>query len=71
MFYRFESVSNSNSICKIETCGILCGVLRDGGGGETLQVTHLVLPKQKGGPDSCDTLDEQELFEFQVRIFIL
>ena len=63
---RFESVSHSNSVSKIETCGILCGVLRDWEGGETLQVTHLVLPKQNGGPNSCDTLDEQELFEFQV-----
>ena len=55
---------------KIETCGILCGVLRDSGEGEIILITHLVLPKQSGGPDSCDTLDEQELFEFQVRSLI-
>ena len=50
----------------METCGILCGVLRDGEAGESLLITHLVVPKQKGGPDSCETLNEQDLFEFQV-----
>ncbi|KAI6660042.1 AMSH-like protease isoform X2 [Oopsacas minuta] len=62
---KFEIISQTNSNNKVETCGILCGVLKDGEEGESLQVTHLVIPKQKGGPDSCDTLDEHDLFEFQ------
>lgn len=41
-------------------------MLRDGEAGESLLITHLVVPKQKGGPDSCETLNEQDLFEFQV-----
>ena len=64
--FRFELISQTNSNNKVETCGILCGVLRDGDTGESLMITHLVIPKQKGGPDSCETLNEQDLFEFQV-----
>ena len=66
LIYRFELISQTNTNNKVETCGILCGVLRDGDTGESLLITHLVVPKQKGGPDSCETLNEQDLFEFQV-----
>jgi len=28
-------------------------------------VTHIVIPKQKGNPDSCETLNEEEIFDVQ------
>ena len=30
-----------------------------------LQVTHIIIPKQKGSPDSCETLSEEEIFDVQ------
>ena len=31
----------------------------------TLRVTHAIIPKQKGNPDSCETLSEEEIFDVQ------
>ena len=31
----------------------------------TLRVTHIIVPKQKGNSDSCETLNEEELFDVQ------
>ena len=31
----------------------------------TLRVTHIIVPKQKGNADSCETLNEEELFDVQ------
>jgi hypothetical protein len=30
-----------------------------------LQITHLLVPKQNGTPDSCTTMNEEEIFDFQ------
>ena len=32
---------------------------------DSFQITHLVIPKQRGTPDSCDTQNEEELFDVQ------
>ena len=32
---------------------------------DMLRVTHVVVPKQRGGADSCETLNEEELFDVQ------
>lgn len=31
----------------------------------TFTITHLLIPKQEGTPDTCMTTDEEELFAFQ------
>ena len=31
----------------------------------TLRVTHIIVPKQKGNADSCETVNEEELFDVQ------
>ncbi len=31
----------------------------------TLRVTHIIVPKQKGNSDSCETVNEEELFDVQ------
>uniref|UniRef100_A0A8C4RAM3 STAM binding protein a n=2 Tax=Eptatretus burgeri TaxID=7764 RepID=A0A8C4RAM3_EPTBU len=45
----------------IETCGILCGKMTQA----QFRVTHVILPKQVGGTDSCVTENEEELFTIQ------
>uniref|UniRef100_UPI0035901A9B STAM-binding protein-like isoform X2 n=1 Tax=Myxine glutinosa TaxID=7769 RepID=UPI0035901A9B len=45
----------------IETCGILCGKMTQA----QFRVTHVILPKQVGGTDSCVTENEEELFAVQ------
>lgn len=32
---------------------------------DKLIITHMIVPKQKGTPDSCVTMNEEELFDFQ------
>uniref|UniRef100_A0A1I8JQ11 MPN domain-containing protein n=1 Tax=Macrostomum lignano TaxID=282301 RepID=A0A1I8JQ11_9PLAT len=55
---RFLRLADSNTAANKETCGILCGSVRDG----ALAVTDLVLPKQSGTSDSCTTSGEEEIF---------
>ena len=31
----------------------------------TLRVTHIIVPKQKGNSDSCEMVNEEELFDVQ------
>lgn len=45
----------------IETCGVLCGGVSAGG---DLVITHVLVPKQTGHPDSVEMLNEEELFDF-------
>ncbi|TRZ03916.1 hypothetical protein DNTS_011095 [Danionella cerebrum] len=58
---KFLQLANSNTIRAVETCGILCGRLNR----NAFTVTHVVVPKQSGGPDYCDTENEEELFLVQ------
>ncbi|CDR18999.1 unnamed protein product [Oncorhynchus mykiss] len=57
----FLRLAESNTSRAVETCGILCGkLLRN-----AFTVTHVIVPKQNGGPDYCDTENEEELFLIQ------
>ncbi|XDV48383.1 hypothetical protein PO909_017803 [Leuciscus waleckii] len=58
---KFLRIANSNTIRAVETCGILCGRLNM----NAFTVTHVIVPKQCGGPDYCDTENEEELFLVQ------
>uniref|UniRef100_A0A914UKB3 MPN domain-containing protein n=1 Tax=Plectus sambesii TaxID=2011161 RepID=A0A914UKB3_9BILA len=58
---HFLSKAWPNTERGVETCAILCGKMAN----NRLIVSHAVIPKQNGGPDSCDTEHEEEVFEFQ------
>lgn len=58
---RFLDVAKSNTLKNIETCGILCGRLEQ----HQLFITHIILPKQCGTSDSCNTMNEEEIFDIQ------
>ncbi|KAM9822376.1 STAM-binding protein-like A isoform X2 [Syngnathus typhle] len=57
----FLRLAEANTSRAVETCGILCGKLTR----NTFTVTHVIVPKQCGGPDYCDTENEEELFLIQ------
>ncbi|XP_058491079.1 STAM-binding protein-like A [Solea solea] len=57
----FLKLAEANTSRAVETCGILCGKLTR----NAFTVTHVIVPKQSGGPDYCDTENEEELFLIQ------
>ncbi|XP_051924985.1 STAM-binding protein-like A [Hippocampus zosterae] len=57
----FLRLAEANTSRAVETCGILCGKLTR----NIFSVTHVIVPKQCGGPDYCDTENEEELFLIQ------
>ncbi|KAF6021490.1 STAMBP [Bugula neritina] len=57
---RFTELARQNTLRNIETCGLLFGKLERG----EFHLTHVVIPKQKGAPDSCTMLNEEEIFQF-------
>ncbi|XP_050296152.1 STAM-binding protein-like isoform X2 [Anthonomus grandis grandis] len=57
----FETLAQKNTNQNIETCGILAGKLEK----NQLIITHMILPKQNGTPDSCTTTNEEEIFDYQ------
>lgn len=58
---KFLSLAQQNTLRNVETCGILTGKLSQ----NRFTITYLVVPKQRGSPDSCTTENEEEIFEFQ------
>ena len=61
MLADFLKVAHSNTARNIETCGVLAGVLRQ----DVLYITHLIIPKQRGNSDNCETIAEDELWIYQ------
>ncbi|MBN3316469.1 STBPA protein, partial [Atractosteus spatula] len=59
--HKFLKLAEANTARAVETCGILCGKLMR----NAFTVTHVIVPKQCGGPDYCDTENEEELFLVQ------
>ncbi|XP_036322721.1 STAM-binding protein-like [Rhagoletis pomonella] len=57
----FLQLAQSNTTKNIETCGILAGHLAQ----NHLFITHIIIPKQQGTPDSCNTMHEEEIFDVQ------
>ncbi|XP_066303861.1 STAM-binding protein-like [Branchiostoma lanceolatum] len=58
---KFLNLAQPNTVKNIETCGILAGKLKQ----NSFTITHVLVPKQSGTPDSCTTLSEEELFDYQ------
>lgn len=58
---HFLHLASENTRKNLETCGILTGRLQN----HMFCITHLLIPKQTATSDSCTTLNEEELFEFQ------
>lgn len=61
LIQSFLTLAYSNTINNKETCGILTGKLEQ----NKLLITHLLVPQQTGSPDSCLTLNEEDIFDFQ------
>ncbi|XP_053318806.1 STAM-binding protein [Spea bombifrons] len=59
--WKFLHLAESNTQRGVETCGILCGKLMQ----NQFTITHVIVPKQSGGPDYCNTENEEELFLIQ------
>ncbi|XP_013109470.1 STAM-binding protein [Stomoxys calcitrans] len=57
----FLQLAKTNTAKNVETCGILAGSLAK----NRLHITHIIIPKQQGTPDSCTTMNEEEIFEIQ------
>ncbi|NWS50285.1 STABP protein, partial [Probosciger aterrimus] len=58
---KFLQLADANTVRGVETCGILCGKLMR----NEFTITHVIVPKQHGGPDYCNTENEEELFMIQ------
>uniref|UniRef100_A0A8C5PE83 STAM binding protein n=1 Tax=Leptobrachium leishanense TaxID=445787 RepID=A0A8C5PE83_9ANUR len=58
---RFLQLAESNTQRGVETCGILCGKLMK----NEFTITHVIVPKQTGGTDYCNTENEEDLFLIQ------
>lgn len=59
--HKFLQLADANTARGVETCGILCGKLMR----NEFTITHVIVPKQYGGPDYCNTENEEELFLIQ------
>lgn len=57
---RFVAIAEKNTKENIETCGLLMGTIE----ADLLQVSQLLIPKQIGGSDRCDTEDEAGIWQF-------
>ena len=63
---QFLKFAAENSQRNIETCGVLFGMMID----SKIELTHVLIPKQKGTHDSCVTTNEEQILEFQGMSFI-
>ncbi|KAG0452166.1 hypothetical protein HPP92_025808 [Vanilla planifolia] len=61
MMESFLRVAKSNTDRNLETCGVIAGSLKN----KKFYVTALIVPKQEGTPDSCQTTNEEEIFDYQ------
>ena len=58
--HRFLSIAHPNTRANLETCGILCGTLVS----NALFISKLVIPDQESTSDTCETINESELFDY-------
>ncbi|GAB4839540.1 hypothetical protein Ancab_029066 [Ancistrocladus abbreviatus] len=61
MMDTFLRVAKSNTVKNLETCGVLAGSLKK----RKFYVTALIIPKQESTENSCQTTNEEEIFEVQ------
>ena len=57
---QFVDIAEPNTRNRTETCGILCGSEHD----ERLYVKNILIPDQKGTPDSCTTLNYEAILNY-------
>lgn len=57
---QFLAVASSNTRLNLETCGMLGGILKS----NALFITRLIIPEQTSTSDTCETLNEEELFDY-------
>lgn len=57
---QFLSSASQNTRLNLETCGMLCGILKN----NALFITRLVVPEQTSTSDTCETLNEEEFFDY-------
>ena len=58
--HRFLSIALPNTRANLETCGILCGTLVS----NALFISKLVIPDQESTSDTCETINESEIFDY-------
>ncbi|KAL9103950.1 MAG: hypothetical protein Q9163_001056 [Psora crenata] len=58
--HQFLSIASPNTQANLETCGILCGTLVS----NALFVSKLVIPDQESTSDTCETINESDLFDY-------
>nr|XP_043608481.1 AMSH-like ubiquitin thioesterase 3 [Erigeron canadensis] len=61
MMQDFLRLAQQNTKRNLETCGVLAGSLKN----RTFQITTLIIPKQESTSDSCQTLNEEDIFDVQ------
>ncbi|KAA8531284.1 hypothetical protein F0562_005993 [Nyssa sinensis] len=61
MLEDFLRLAQENTTKNLETCGVLAGSLKN----RVFHITTLIIPKQESTSDSCQTLNEEEIFEVQ------
>jgi STAM-binding protein len=57
---HFLQTALPNTRLNLETCGILCGTLIS----NAFFITKLVIPEQESTSDTCDTVNEEALFDY-------
>ncbi|XP_051117007.1 AMSH-like ubiquitin thioesterase 1 [Andrographis paniculata] len=57
----FMKLAKSNTDKNLETCGVLAGSLKN----RKFYITALIIPKQESTSDSCQTTNEEEIFDVQ------
>lgn len=58
--HQFLSIALPNTNANLETCGILCGTLIS----NALFISKLVIPEQESTSDTCETINESDLFDY-------
>ncbi|KAJ8490843.1 hypothetical protein OPV22_012564 [Ensete ventricosum] len=61
LFKSFMELAKSNTVRNLETCGVLAGSLKN----RKFYVTALIIPKQEATSNSCQTINEEEIFDYQ------
>ncbi|KAI4338542.1 hypothetical protein MLD38_023589 [Melastoma candidum] len=64
MMEDFLRLAQKNTAKNLETCGVLAGSLKN----RVFHITTLIIPKQEATSDSCQTLNEEEIFEVQDKL---
>ena len=57
---KFLACASSNTRLNLETCGMLVGILKS----SALFITRLIIPEQTSTSDTCETLNEEEIFDY-------